>query len=232
MRVCVSSVIFAQKLLIMIRILLVEDHKIVRDGLKALLETAAGIKVVAECEDGGEVLPIISKVKVDVILMDIQLKRTNGIEATRMVMEKNQGMKILALSMYNESAVVARAVKAGAKGFVVKNTDKDELVKAIRLVHKRKNYFSKEIPLGTIQNASSLMHSEDVMGINGSFSLTKREKSVLRLIGKGMTNIQIGDELNISKRTAECHRHRLIKKVGAKNSVGLIKFASDNALID
>jgi len=216
----------------MIRLLLVDDHKIVRDGLKAVFETAAGIKVVAECEDGDEVLPILEKVKVDVILMDIQLKGTNGIDATRMIMEKNPGAKILALSMYNESAVVARAVKAGVKGFVVKNTDKDELINAIRLVQKRKNYFSKGIPIGTIQNASSLMNSEDVMGINGSFSFTKREKSVLKLISKGMTNTQIGKELNISHRTAECHRHHLLKKVGVKNSVGLIKFVSDNALID
>ena len=177
-------------------------------------------------------LPLLQKIKVDVILMDIQLRRTNGIDATKMVMEKHPGMKILALSMYNESAVVARAVKAGAKGFIVKNTDKDELVNAIRMIHKRKKYFSQEISLNTVQNASTLKYSEDVMGLNGSFSFTNREKTVLKLISKGMTNTQIGTELKISHRTAECHRQHLLKKVGVKNSVGLIKFATENALID
>lgn len=216
----------------MIRLMLVEDHKIVRDGIKALLESAIGIRVVAECGDGDEVLSVLENEKVDVILMDLQMKRVNGIEATRMVMKKDPSMKILALSMYNEKAVVARTIKAGAAGFVVKNTDRDELIAAIKAVHRRKNYFSKGLSNNTIVNSSTLKHGDEVMGLNGSFNITNREKSVLKLIGKGMTNIQIGAILNMSPRTAETHRHHLLKKAGVKNSVGLIKFATENAMLD
>lgn len=212
--------------------MIVDDHKILREGLKSLFESAQGINVVAECEDGDEVLTTLENVKVDVILMDIQLKRVNGIEATRMVIQKNPNVKILAFSMYKEKAVVARIVRAGASGFVVKNTDKDELINAIRTVHRRKTYFSKGLSKQLYVNTSTFKFGEEVMGLNGSFSITAREKAVLKLIGKGLTNLQIGALLNMSHRTAETHRHHLLKKAGVKNSVGLIKFATENALLD
>ncbi|MFZ5553018.1 MAG: response regulator transcription factor [Bacteroidota bacterium] len=215
-----------------IRILIVDDHKIVRAGLRAVLETIPSFSIVGECSDGSEVLPLLARVKTDVILMDVQMKKNGGIDTVKMVIKHYPGARILMLSMYNEKSVVAKSIKAGALGFCLKDSGKDELIYAIRTVYRRNQFFSKQLPKDVLNVSHNSLRNVEVMGINGIYHFTEREKTVLRMIGKGMTNIQIGNALDISHRTVECHRHRLLKKIGVKNSIGLVKFATDNALID
>lgn len=218
----------------MIKILLVDDHKIIRDGMKALLFGNSDIEIVGECNDGDEVLPFLEKNEVDVIIMDINMPVLNGIDATTKIIEKYPEMKILALSMHNEEGYISKILKAGAMGYVLKNTGKKELIEAISKVYENGNYFSDEV--ATIMMSKYMKNNNSRQKQPRSLArvenLTKREVEILSLIAEEMTNVEIGDKLFISPRTVDTHRRNLLQKLGVKNTAGLVKFAMQNGLLD
>jgi len=217
----------------MISVLIVDDHKILRDGISAILQTNRDIKVSGECEDGNDVLNFLKSHKVDVILMDIMMPKMNGIDCTKIVKSKHPEIKILAISMHNESNYIQSMMEVGANGYILKNTSGEEMYKAIKTIHEGKSYFASEVT-DSIMN-SYLHPTKDNKKKNKltiDVDLTEREVDVLKLITEEYTNKEIGEQLNISNRTVDTHRRNLLRKIGAKNSIGLIRFAYNSGLID
>lgn len=223
----------------MIKILLVDDHKIIRDGIRALIQIEPNIEIVGECNDGIEVVPFLENNDVDVILMDINMPKMNGIEATSIVSEKFKDIGILALTMHDEEGYISKVLKAGALGYVLKHVGRSELIKAIEKVACNENYFSDDVAAimmskymksGQTSNNPPLRKSS--VSMISLDELTKREKEILQLIAEEMTNNEIGEKLFISPRTVDTHRRNLLQKLGVKNTAGLVKFAVQNGLVD
>lgn len=232
-----------------IKILIAEDHQIVIDGIKALLEDVEGITVVGEAMDGRECIEKLEQLQVkrqqdpactdtigyetgvDIILMDIDMPVMNGYQATNIIQNKYPGVKVIALTMYNEKSLITKMLKAGACGYILKNIDKEELLEAIKTVNNGENYFSSEIPLTLSRPASEdilAKKQEDIL----ISQLTQRELEVLKLIAQGLSNNQIGEKLFISPRTVDTHRTNLMQKLNVHNIAGLIKIAIQNGLVD
>lgn len=212
------------------RILIVDDHKIIRDGLSALLSGCPEVEIVGECEDGSQVLPFLRKNNVDVILMDINMKKMNGIVATQEVKSAYPKSKILILTMHNEESFVHKVLQNGADGYVLKNTGKTELIKAINALYKGKTFFSKEIS-DMMVNKFVQKQSQKLEFKIGLNDLSEREIEILKLIAKENTSAEIADHLGLSNRTIDSHRRNLAMKIGVKNTVGLIKFAMHYHLV-
>ncbi|MBI4646609.1 MAG: response regulator transcription factor [Bacteroidia bacterium] len=215
-----------------IKILLVDDHKILRDGIKAILSDYNDIEMVGECEDGDDVLNFLEKQDVDVILMDIKMKRLNGIDATRLVTARYPNVKIIALSTFNEEIYLTKMLKQGASGYILKNTGEDELIRAIKCVNDGDNYFSEEVT--AVMMAKYL--KKERIGKSARMAhiekLTKREKEILKLIIEELTNNRIAEKLFISPRTVDTHRRNLLQKIGVKNTAGLVRFAYENKIFE
>lgn len=216
----------------MIKVLLVEDHKILRDGLKAALSGNKEIKVIGECEDGNQVMEFLEKNEVDVILMDIKMPILGGIETTQQVNEKYPNIKILALSMYNEEAYIMKIFKAGASGYILKNTSISEMIEGIKKVYEGEIFYSLEV--ANIMVSKYMNKTIKAKTKNTSITiddLTKREKEIIKLISNEFTNQEIADKLFISARTVDTHRRNLLQKLGVKNTAGLVKFAMINEML-
>lgn len=222
----------------MIKILLVDDHKIIRDGIKALIQSQSNIEIVGECGDGVEVIPFLNKNDVDVILMDINMPIVNGIEATSIVTEKFPKVAVLALTMHDEEAYISKVLKAGALGYILKHLGKSELIKAIEKVANKENYFSDDVAsimMSKYMKSGTVSKNPPLKKVSTSLisidELTKREVEILSLISEEMTNNEIGEKLFISPRTVDTHRRNLLQKLGVKNTAGLVKFAVQNNLV-
>ncbi|MBN1415600.1 MAG: response regulator transcription factor [Bacteroidales bacterium] len=200
---------------------LVDDHQLFRNGLKFILNEREDMEVVAEASNGKEFLQLLDYASPDVVLMDIGMPVMNGVEATRLALEKYPGLKILVLSMYDESEYYNSMIELGVKGFVLKDVDNEELYQAILKVLAGGTHFTQELLLSIIKNKTS----------QSKILLTRREKDVLSLIIKGFSNQQISDKLCISQRTVERHRANLLTKTDSKNSISLVVFAIKNHLI-
>lgn len=215
------------------KVLLVDDHNIVRDGLRALLRGQRHLKIVAEAENGYQALETLAKKEVDLVLIDINMPEMNGIECTEQITKKYPDIRVLALTMMKEEQHIRQMLKAGASGYILKDAGKEELLRGINTVIEGKSYFSSE--------ASQVMMM-DLMGGKSSkrskvtpselIYLTGRERDVLKLIVKEMTNQEIAKELYISTRTVDAHRRSLLQKIGARNSVGLVKYALEHNLLE
>ncbi|MFZ5552159.1 MAG: response regulator [Bacteroidota bacterium] len=217
----------------MIKLLLVDDHKIIRDGIRSLLSSSSEIEISGECEDGDEVEAFLKDTPVDVILMDINMKRMNGIDATEYIMKKFPGTRILALSMHNEEVYIAKILKAGALGYILKNTGKEELIEAINKVNGQENYFSKEVSdIMMSKYLKTQKKSNTSKSLITLEELTKREIEILKLIATEMTNTEIGEKLFISSRTVDTHRRNLLQKLQVKNTAGLVRFALENGITE
>jgi len=212
-----------------IRVLLADDHKIFRDGVRSILEKEKDIEVVDEAANGLEVIAKMEQLEVDVLVLDIDIGKPNGIEITEMINEKHPETKILILSMMGLHDFVIQALEKGAIGFLLKNTGKDEVLTAIRSVSKGDSYFSREVSAILIEQlhrpASSKKKSADI-------PISPREIEVLKLIGQEYSNSEIAEKLFISIRTVDTHRRNLLEKLGAKNTAGLVKFAIQKGLLD
>lgn len=212
-----------------IRIFLVDDHDMFRDGVKLLLSSDNLAEVVAEARNGKEFLEKVGQVDPDVVLMDISMPEMDGIEASRIAHEKYPQMKILALTMFGDEKYYYQMIQTGIKGFVLKSAGISELIKAITEVSKGENYFSGELLYKLIQNINS-----NKGAINGSSpeKLSTREIEVLKLISSGLSNEDIASQLNISLATVKTHRSALLSKTGSNNTASLIMYALKNKLID
>jgi DNA-binding NarL/FixJ family response regulator len=208
-----------------IKVIIADDHVIFRKGLFTILNEINNIKVVGEAANGNELLELLKKTEVDVILMDIKMPKMDGIEATKRVRALYPQIKIIALTMYEEISYFNKMSEVGAAGFLLKKTNQDELEKAILTVLDDGNYYSEEFISSLEKQRVSLA------GKKTDVVLTDREREVLELICKGMSNPEISKHLGLSQRTIDGHRARLFEKTGAKNAPHLVMFAIKNGLI-
>ena len=216
-----------------IRVLVADDHSIVRDGLKALLEENPIVDIVGEAANGKQVIAFCEGNKPNVVLMDINMPEMNGIEATRAVVSAYPDVRVLVMSMFGDQKFISEALEAGAMGYMMKNVGKDALVEGIQTVHEGKSYFTRdvsEIMMAKYMKTSSVKSPNNL--IYNTADLTRREKEIIKLVADEMTNLVIGEKLFISSRTVETHRRNILKKLGIKNTAGLIKFAVENNLLE
>jgi len=209
-----------------IRIIITDDHQLFRNGLKILLNAFPEFEVVAEASNGEEFLRILNNTSADIALMDINMPEMDGIEATRKGLKLHPEINIIALSMYGEEEYYYKMVDAGAKGFLLKDSDISEVKEAILTVRKGGSYFSQELLYHVIQK---IKHRENE---SKSANLSKRETEILSKICEGLSNQEIADSLFISKRTVDKHRANLLGKTNSKNTASLILFAIRNKLIE
>ena len=209
-----------------IRIIIADDHQLFRNGLKILLNAFPDFEVTGEALNGEEFLRILRNTKAEIALMDINMPEMDGIEATRKGLRLCPDINIIALSMYGEEEYYYKMVDAGAKGFVLKDSDISEVKEAILTVRKGGSYFSQELLYHVIQK---IKHRENE---NKIANLSKREKEILMKICEGLSNQEIADNLFISKRTVDKHRANLLGKTNSKNTASLILFAIKNKLIE
>ena len=209
-----------------IRIIIADDHQLFRNGLKILLNAFPDFEVAGEASNGEEFLRILKDTKADIALMDINMPEMDGIEATRKALRICPDINIIALSMYGEEEYYYKMVDAGAKGFVLKDSDISEVKEAILTVKKGGSYFSQELLYHVIQKIKH-RESEGKMA-----NLSKREKEILLKICEGLSNQEIAGTLFISKRTVDKHRANLLSKTNSKNTASLILFAIKNKLIE
>lgn len=207
-------------------ILLVDDHTLFRNGLKMLLDTLLGYEVTGEASNGKEFLELIAKYDYDIIFLDIEMPEINGIEAAKRAIELKPDLKIITLSMYGDEEYYDQMVDAGAKGFLLKNTNLQEVKTAIDTVMNGGNYFSQELMQSLLRNYKSIKEVKEPEA-----ELSEREIEILLLICSGLSNQEIGDKLFISKRTVEKHRANIHYKTNCKNTAGLVMYAIKNQLI-
>ncbi len=206
----------------MIRVIIADDHMIVRDGLRSLLERQPDMEVVAEANNGREVLKQTKNLSPDVVVMDIGMNELNGIEATRQIVEESPVVKVLALSMYSDKRFITGMLKAGASGYMLKDSAFRELVDAIRVVANNKVYISPSIA-GVL--AEDYLENLAVKDDSVSSVLTPREVEVLQLLVEGKSTKQTASTLGVSIKTIEAHRQHIMKKLNIDNIVDLIKYA-------
>lgn len=206
-----------------IRIVLADDHVLVRDGIKSLLEEQPGMEVVDEASDGKEAIKILEKSLPDLLIVDIRMPEMNGIEVVKKIRENRWDVRTLVLSMHDSEEYVVKSVQAGADGYLLKGSSKDEFLKALHKVAGGGKYFSGDISAILIDNFTDGKPAQKEKKIQAEdpFNLTKREKQILKLVLQGKSNKEIGKDLNISKRTAEVHRFNLMKKLDVKNLIEL-----------
>ncbi|MGD1068749.1 MAG: response regulator transcription factor [Bryobacteraceae bacterium] len=212
-----------------IRILLADDHTIVRDGLRALLERQADMSVVAEAADGRECVRLAAQHAPDVVVMDVAMPEMNGIEATRRILSAHPKTSVLMLSMHRDESYVLRALKAGARGYLLKDSPRDDVLTAIRTVAAGRSFLSRHV---------SQMLQEDYVrqlearGLEDSYDLlTDREREILQLLAEGKANKEVANVLNISPTTVETHRSHILQKLSLHSTADLILYAVRKRII-
>ncbi|KPL17498.1 MAG: hypothetical protein AMS26_00750 [Bacteroides sp. SM23_62] len=212
-----------------IRVMIADDHKIFRDGIKSILAKEKDIEVVEEAARGSEVIEKVGKSAIDVIVLDIDMGEPNGIEVAEIISREYPDVKILILSMMGLHDFIIQALEKGAIGFILKNAGKDELLTAIRSVAKGDSYFSKEVSVILIEHLNKPRTTRKRIA---DIPLSARELEVLKLITQENSNPEIAEKLFISIRTVDTHRRNLLEKLGVKNTAGLVKYAIQKGLID
>ena len=212
-----------------IRILLADDHTVVRDGLRALLEKQPDMAVVAEAADGRDSIRLAEEQAPDVVIMDIGMPNLNGIEAARRILAANPRTAIVMLSMHQDESYVLRSLKAGAKGYLLKDSLRSEVIDAIRAVFQGRSFLTRKV---------SRMLQEDYMrqlesrGLDDSYDLlTDREREILQMVAEGKSNKEVAGLLNISQTTVETHRSHILQKLGLHSVPELILYAVRKGII-
>jgi DNA-binding NarL/FixJ family response regulator len=207
------------------RVLLADDHAVVRDGLRVLLEHVGGFEIVGVAGNGRDAVAEAQRLSPDVVVMDIAMPELDGIEATRRILEKCADTKVLILSMYLSSEHLHRAMRAGARGYVLKESAGDEVVDAVRAVQAGKRYLSHKISETMIDD-----YLRDGVRMSPLDSLSLRERDVLQLVVEGQTNNAIAVKLSLSPKTIETYRTRIMRKLKVQDTVELVKFAMRHGL--
>jgi len=210
-----------------LNLMIVDDHKLFREGLKLLLRNLDEVGEVWEAADGEIFLQMIRTCDPDLVLMDIEMPRVNGIDATTKALEQFPDMKIIALSMYGDEEYFQKMVDAGVCGFLMKNSEFSEVKKAIQNVVQGNNYFTEEILYKLVNRFKTRSPVQEPMVI-----LSDREQEVLLLICKGLSNQEIADQLFISKRTVDHHRASLLTKTNTRNAASLVIYAIKHKMIE
>ena len=211
-----------------IRVLLADDHTVIRDGLRFLLEAEGDITVVGDAANGRQAVDQVQKLRPNVVIMDIAMPRLNGIDATHQVFESCPSTKVVILSMYSSAEHISRSLQAGARGYVVKESVGKELVEAVRSVNAGRLYLSQRIADTMINDYVHLCQATPTK--SPLESLTLREREVLQLVVEGKSSAEISDVLCLSPKTVETYRSRLMQKLGVNGLLGLLKFAIQHSL--
>ncbi len=205
----------------MINILLADDHQMFIDGIKSIIEGEIGIAVIGEANNGVQVIKAVENQKPDVILMDIRMPVMDGVAATRYLTKHFPEIPILALSMFDQEEDVIEMLEAGAFGYIIKNTGKQELIAAINAVMSKEHYYSKSLSGKIEEWLKTMQHREQ-------YTLTKREREIIILVAHGKSSQQIANNLKISKFTVDTHRKNIHQKLGIKSNTGLVKYVMEN----
>ena len=213
------------------KIIIADDHQIVRDGISALLMRKPDIEIIAEASNGDELLNVLQNIVPDIIIMDISMPGKTGIEITKIVKEKYPQIEIIIFSSHSEGENVIEAIEAGAKGVLPKNTVREELTAALQAVYEGREFISKYIPHSTFTNHIKFKKESSDAQQKIKAILSDREFEVMKLVVDGKTNKEIADLLFISQRTAEKHKSNLLAKLDMKSVVDLVKFAIKNKII-
>lgn len=213
----------------MASIVLVDEHEIVRQGLKSLLEVEPGFRVVGETGNGLEALRLVENLKPDIVILDPMISGINGIEVVRQIGKISPGTKVIIYSFYSNEGYVLEAMQAGAKAYVIKDADTSEMVRAVKEVNAGHRYLVTSLLESAID---TYLQAEKVKEPDPYDSLTKREREVLQLAAQGYTNAEIADKLYISRRTVEIHRANLMRKLGLRTQRDqLIQYARNRGIL-
>jgi len=213
-----------------IRVIIADDHKIIRVGLRGLLELEKDIEVVGEAEDGTLLLELLKKTPTDVILMDIDMGDTNGIDTTRKVKELYPTAQVLGLTMHEEQNYIIPMLEAGASGYLLKDAGREELLGAIHTVFHGDSYFSQKVSAALLHAITRQKEAPASRTGKNQIPLSDREIEVLQLIARELSNGEIAEKLFISIRTVDTHRRNLLDKLNVKNTAGLVKYAIENGI--
>ena len=212
-----------------ITVLLAEDHMIVREGFRTLLNSEPDIEIIAEAQTGREAVTSAKSLRPDVVVMDIAMPLLNGLEATRQILKELPTARVLILSAHSDDAYLERAIEFGAKGFLLKQTSAHALALAIREVHRGHDFFAPSVAKGPRRDARS---SPRKSGKQAKVQLSSREMEALQLIAEGKANKQIAGELGISIKTVEKHRQRLMEKLDIHDTAGLTRYAIAAGIVE
>ncbi|MDF4220284.1 response regulator transcription factor [Maribacter huludaoensis] len=219
------------------RIVLADDHALVRDGIRSLLESESDLQVIGEASNGKEAIDLVGEVNPDILIIDIRMPVMNGIDAVAELTQSKSSVKTIILSMHDSEEYILKSISSGANGYLLKDTDKSEFIKAIHTVREGGKYFSGDISNVLVNNLlggkNEVVKKEETPKKSGDnvFDLTNKELKVLELVLSGLTNQQISEKLQNSKRTIETHRFNLMRKMDVKNLIDLSKKSQKYNLI-
>lgn len=208
-----------------ITVLIADDHAVVRDGLRLLLENQSDISVIGEVADGREAVDAVLRLKPDVVVMDLAMPHLNGADATALIVEKGESTRVVMLSMYSTAEHVFRALQAGALGYLRKESAGSEVVDAVRTVHAGRRYLSQKITESVVDDYIRKRSVESPLE-----SLSQREREILQLLVEGRSGVEISRLLNLSPKTVDTYRSRMMQKLGIGDLPGLVKFALQHGL--
>jgi DNA-binding NarL/FixJ family response regulator len=212
-----------------IRVIVADDHTIIRSGLKALLDREPDIEVVAEAADGRQAVQKAQELQPEVVLLDIAMPNLNGIEAARQISAKHEGMGIIILSMHSDEGYVLKALKAGARGYLLKDSPESDIMNAVRAVNSGKAYFSPEI---SRMLADDYVRQIQQRGVEDSYELlTAREREILQMLAEGKSNKDVANLLNLSLHTVETHRSNILQKLNLHSVPELILYAVRKGIV-
>ena len=213
-----------------IKIAIADDYKIYRDGLKVGLSADDNLEVIAEADNGEDLMKILETTTVDVIIMDLKMPLMDGMEATKLVRKKYPSIKVLVITMYDDDKFIIHLMENGANGYLLKNTEPDEIRKSIYSVHENGYYFNDVVNKALLKKL--VLKNNLKPSFNQNVELTERELEVLKLICEEKTAAEIAKDIFLSPRSVEGIRQRLIEKIGVRNTAGLVMFAVKNSMVD
>ncbi len=213
-----------------IKIVIADDYKIYRDGLRVGLSADDNMEIIAEADNGEELMKVLETTAPDVILMDLKMPLMDGMEATKQVRKKYPAIKVLVVTMYEDDKFIIHLMENGANGYLLKNAEPDEILKSIYAVHENGYYFNDVVNKALLKKL--VLKNNLKPSFNQNIDLTEREQEVLKMICEEKTAAEIAKEIFLSPRSVEGIRQRLIDKIGVRNTAGLVMFAVKNGLVD
>ncbi|GAA4467287.1 response regulator transcription factor [Nibrella saemangeumensis] len=211
--------------------MLVDDHSIVRDGIRLLLGQIEGLEIIDEANDGEEALEKLKTIKPDLVLMDISLPGMSGIQTTQVISRLHKNSRVLILSMHNNEDYILRSVEAGAFGYILKDSSSDEMVKAIRTIASGEKYFSSPVANIILNGYMQQLKKGDRTDRNRRSKLSKKEKEILQYLVDGMSSREIAERLQLSVRTVDNHRANMMRRLQVRNAAELVRMAVEEKLI-
>lgn len=215
-----------------VKIIMVDDHQIVRDGIKALISDESWIDIIGEASNHRELFSLLETQKPDLIMLDISMPEMSGIEIARKLTEERPEIKLLMLSMYMSEEFITNAIEAGAKGYLTKTTTQEEILNALKTIVEGGEFYSDSVSNILLKSFIKKTQNKTSESKEEAISLTKRENEILKLFAEGLSNKEIADKLFISIRTVESHKNNIMQKLELKSTVELIKYAIRNKIIE